>query len=90
MDHNRTFFAVGGNKKDGRIDMVALDGLSLAEGQKKLGVTQGDVFKVIINDTIFSSEKGELIIQLDSEGICSKAILEDVLFFGDIVGTRIR
>lgn len=90
LDENRTLYAVGGAKKDGRVDVIIPQGDSAVHMKKKLGKEQGEFLKVIINDPIFSSAKGELLIHLDKDGVCSKAILEDVLFFGDIVGTRIR
>ena len=37
-----------------------------------------------INQKIFSSSKGELILSLDKYNVCHKAILKDVLLFGDI------
>jgi hypothetical protein len=90
IDQNGTYYAIGGDKKDGRIDVIAPQGQSLEMIKNKMGKTDGKFLKVIINDSIFSSAKGELLIHLDADKICSKAILEDVLFFGDIVGTRIR
>jgi hypothetical protein len=87
---DRPFFVVGGNKKDGRIDVRFPKNDTLNEMKTKLQSTRGDFFKVILNDKIFSSANGELLINLDHEGLCEKAILEDVLFFGDIVGKRIK
>ena len=46
--------------------------------------------KVILSDKIFSSKKGELYLALDESGICEKAVLKDVIFFGDIRGTLIE
>ena len=48
----------------------------------------GIFVKVVLNEPIFSSSKGELLIYLDSDGLAVKAVLEDVLLFGDIVGTK--
>lgn len=87
---DRPFYVVGANRKDGRIDVNFPKNGSLAEIKKKLGSDQGDFLKVILNDRIFSSANGELMINLGSDGLCDKAILEDVLFFGDIVGSRVR
>ena len=42
--------------------------------------------RVIINDDIFASEKGELLVNLRDDGIVQQAVLKDVLFFGDIRG----
>ena len=85
-----TFHAIGGNKKDGRIDAVYPKNEELCEIKKSLGMEDGSFLKVSLNDRIFASRNGELLINLDSQGLCEKAVLEDVLFFGDIVGKRVK
>ncbi len=87
---NRSFAAIGGNKQDGRIDVVFPENDDLNAMKRKLETTKGDFLKVILNDRIFASAKGELLINLGRDGLCDKAILEDVLFFGDIVGRRVK
>ncbi|MFA6188116.1 MAG: DUF3108 domain-containing protein [Sulfuricurvum sp.] len=87
---NYTFYAIGGNKKDGRIDAVYPKNEELSEIKKALEMEEGTFLKVILNDRIFASRNGELLINLDSEGLCEKAVLEDVLLFGDIVGKRVK
>lgn len=87
---DRAFYVIGGNRKDGRIDVTFPKGDSLKEMKETLELDEGDFLKVILNDRIFSSAQGELLINLDSSGLCEKAILEDVLLFGDIVGKRVR
>lgn len=84
------YYAIGGNKKDGRIDVVFPTKAEVEEMKKTLDVTSGSFLKVVLNDRIFSSANGELLINLDSEGLCEKAVLEDVLLFGDIVGKRVH
>lgn len=88
--HDRAFYVIGGNRKDGRINVTFPKDEALVEMKKTLGMESGEFLKVVLNDRIFSSAQGELLINLDSEGLAAKAILEDVLFFGDIVGKRIR
>lgn len=87
---DRAFYVIGGNRKDGRIDVTFPKGNHLKEMKETLELDEGDFLKVILNDRIFSSAQGELLINLDSDGLCEKAILEDVLLFGDIVGKRVR
>ncbi|MGD9971229.1 MAG: DUF3108 domain-containing protein [Sulfuricurvum sp.] len=84
------FNAIGGNKEDGRIDTIFPRNEALAKMKQELQLEDGEFLKVILNERIFSSEKGELMINLDDDGLCRKAVLKDVLLFGDIVGTRIR
>jgi hypothetical protein len=87
---NQVMYAIGGNGKDGRIDVEFPKGNDLKAMQNELKMEDGDFLKVILNDRIFSSANGELLINLGSDGLCDKAVLEDVLLFGDIVGKRVR
>lgn len=77
------FYAVGANKTDGRIDVLPL------KRSNSLGWKTGHLMKVIVNDDIFASDKGELLINLRDDGLCKQAILKDVLLFGDIRGEMI-
>jgi len=87
---DRTFYAIGGNKIDGRVNVQFPQGESLSKMKEKLEIEEGDFLKVILNDRIFSSANGELLINLGSDALCDKAVLEDVLFFGDIIGKRVH
>jgi len=87
---NQSLYALGGNKKDGKIDVVFTDKNNTFQMKEVLGMESGEFVKVILNEPIFSSEKGELYVNLDENGLCEKAVLKDVLLFGDIVGKRIR
>ncbi|MDD5051539.1 MAG: DUF3108 domain-containing protein [Sulfuricurvum sp.] len=87
---NRALYAVGGNGKDGRIDVIYPKNETLKQMKKELNMEDGDFLKVILNDRIFSSANGELLINLGNDGLCDKAVLEDVLLFGDIVGVRVH
>ena len=64
-----TFYAVGANKDDGKVNVEVLEKNDL---------------KVFINQKIFSSPRGELYITLDKDGLCDKATLKDLLLFGDV------
>ena len=81
--------AVGANKDTGKIDLYPL--------KKKVfsNLISGDltdlkVMKVILSDKIFASKKGELYLGLNSKGLCEKAVLKDVILFGDIRGELIE
>ena len=41
---------------------------------------------VLLNKRIFASKNGEMYIDLNDDGICTNAVLKDVLMFGDIRG----
>lgn len=87
---DKVLHAIGGSGKDGRIDVVFPNSKVLKEMKKELEMDDGEFLKVVLNDRIFSSANGELLINLGSDGLCDKAVLEDVLLFGDVVGVRVR
>lgn len=84
----QTLYAVGANKKDGRIDIEPIK--NKKKLQKELSWKEGVYLKVTINDKIFSSQKGELLVNLNDASIAQNALLKDVLFFGDIRGKLIE
>ncbi|NPA81592.1 MAG: DUF3108 domain-containing protein [Epsilonproteobacteria bacterium] len=79
------FYAVGANKKDGHVNIYTPKGEEYKR-IKRLLKADGHILVVIINQKIFSSKRGELYINLDDDGICTSAVLKDVIFFGDIRG----
>lgn len=89
-EENRSLYAVGGNKTDGKIDVVFPKKDELQQIKKDLEMEEGNFLKVILNDRIFASANGELLINLGNDGLSDKAVLQDVLLFGDIVGKRVR
>jgi hypothetical protein len=74
--------AVGASDKNGKIDINShVDG-SIA---KLLGANN-HLLSVVLNQRIFASQKGEMFINLNDDGICTSALLKDVVMFGDIRG----
>ncbi len=82
---NYTKKAIGANKTKGEISIILP-----SEKIEELN-TPNDIHLIVyINQKIFSSKKGELLISLNQDGFCNKAILKDVLLFGDIVGKMVE
>lgn len=84
-----TFYAVGGERHTGRIDVIVEHGKRLRELQKLLGV-HGLYLSVILHQKIFASKQGELHIVIGKDGVAKKALLKDVIAFGDIVAVLLR
>ncbi|WP_281950424.1 DUF3108 domain-containing protein [Nitrosophilus kaiyonis] len=80
-----TFYAVGGNRKDGKIDIEIPSGHTLKE-LKELLNEDGKYLVVTIYQKIFASKEGKLYIVMNDNGFTKKAMLKDVILFGDIVG----
>ncbi|WP_187647966.1 DUF3108 domain-containing protein [Nitrosophilus labii] len=81
------FFAVGGNRKDGKVDVYLPEGKELKKLKSLFGNEKGLYMDVVIHQKIFASKEGRLHIVMDEKsGVAKKALLKDVIFFGDIVG----
>ncbi len=86
FDVNGTIYKAPIDLGEKKIEITKLQGSELESAKKLLQEENGTFLKVIVNQKIFSSDKGELILALDEDMLCKKAILKDVLLFGDIVG----
>lgn len=87
---NFTFKAVGAKENNGLIEIIKPKAGELASMKKFMNLEKDHFLKVIINQDIFTSSKGEMLINIDDKNICSKAILKDVLLFGDIIATKVN
>ncbi len=85
-----TFKAVGAEKQQGRVEVIVPDREGRAGYEKDLGKGAAWYLTAIIHQKIFSSSKGELILSIDEAGITQKAILKDVVMFGDILAERVQ
>lgn len=84
------FHAIGAKEDNGRVDIIEPIGEELDEMKKYMDLDKNKFLKVSINQKIFSSEKGEMLINVSSNNMCNKAVLKDVIMFGDIVAKRVR
>ncbi len=82
--------AVGANKTKGLINILMPSKKDYNKINNIIKTDDKIKFKAFINQKIFQSKRGELLISLNDYGFCSYAVLKDVLFFGDIVGKMIE
>lgn len=88
--HNYTFKAVGAEKQGGSVDVIIPKKRELDDFKELLGGEKDSWYaRAIIHQDIFSSNKGELLLRIDKNGITQKAVLKDVIFFGDIRAKKI-
>lgn len=85
-----TFKAVGAEKQNGSVDLIIPEKDELEEFKELLGETKDNWYaRAIIHQDIFSSDKGELLLSIDQNGVTQKAVLKDLIFFGDIRAKKI-
>ena len=83
------FTAVGAEKQNGSVTIHIPDSMELKEYKETLGTDGAWYAQAIINQDIFSSDKGELLLSIGEDGITKKAVLKDLIFFGDIRALRL-
>jgi len=84
------FSAVGAERQKGKVE-VYIPKESELEGYKKtLGEGEYWYMTAVIYQKIFSSNKGELMLAVGKDGITQKAVLKDLMMFGDLVAERIK
>ena len=74
----------------GNIFGVMINNEDLEEIKSLMEIETDSFLRVKINQKIFSSSEGEMIINIDKNNNCNKVILKDVLLFGDITAEKIN
>lgn len=88
--HRYTFQAIGAERQDGKVSLIIPTLPELERYKKTLGGGADWYATAIIHEKIFLSKEGELMLAVGKDGIAQKAVLKDVIFFGDICAQRIR
>jgi hypothetical protein len=89
VSKNYIFSAVGAEIQKGYVEIHIPSGKELSKYKKLLGSDGAWYARAIINQKIFSSDRGELFLSIDEDGITKKAILKDLIFFGDVRAIRL-
>ena len=88
-DKSYTFLAVGAEKQEGKAEIYIPKKSDYPEYKEMLGENKSSWYaRAIIHQKIFSSDKGELMLRIGDDGITQKAVLKDLIFFGDIRAER--
>jgi len=77
--------AIGTSDKNGKIDVRSILNKEHQEVSKLLDASN-HILAVVLNQRIFASQKGEMFLNINDDGICTSALLKDVVMFGDIRG----
>ena len=84
------FKAVGAERQKGNVEVIIPNTNELKEYREALGENKDSWYaRAIIHQNIFSSDKGELLLRIGNDGITQKAVLKDLIFFGDIRAIRL-
>ncbi len=83
------FSAVGAEIQKGFVDIHIPKSNEMEEYRELLGDDGAWYARAIVYQKIFSSSKGELFLSIGDDGIAKKAVLKDLILFGDIRAFRI-
>ena len=80
------FIAVGADRKNGRVDVMIpsselLEKIKAVVGKGKEGSWHS---RVVMHRKLYHSKRGELDVRIGKEGLVDKAVLKDLIFFGDV------
>ena len=80
------FKAIGADRKNGRVDITIPTQDALKKMKDLVGEGQeGDWYStVVMHRKLYHSKKGELEVIIGKEGLVEKAVLKDLIFFGDV------
>ena len=84
------FSAVGAERQKGKVEVYIPKKSELKVYKKKLGEGEYWYITAVIYQKIFASNKGELMLSIGKDGITQKAVLKDLVMFGDLVAERIK
>jgi len=88
--HTYYFEAVGAERQKGKVTVTIPQQNALQAYYKELGDDASWYATAIIHQKIFSSKEGRLLLGIAKDGITNKAVLKDVIFFGDIRAVRTK
>lgn len=80
------FKAIGADRRNGRVDLAIPSEKSLKQMKSLLGEgKEGNWYStVVMHRKLYHSKKGELDVMIGKEGLVDKAVLKDLIFFGDV------
>jgi len=81
---------IGAKSEDKKVSITRLVGKAMKKTKKELRMNADHYLLVNIHQKIFASKEGKLKVAMDKDGVAQKAVLKDVIFFGDITGTLTR
>ena len=84
------FEVVGAERQKGKVTVTIPSSNALQAYYNALGKDSDWYATAIIHQKIFSSKEGHLILGVAKDGITNKAVLKDVIFFGDIRAVRTK
>jgi len=82
--------AVGAERQNGLVKVRIPTTKDIKNYKETLGKGDYWYLTAIIYQKIFASNKGELMLAVGKDGVAEKAVLKDLIMFGDLVAKRMK
>jgi len=82
--------AVGAEKQSGKVKIVVPEKKEQKRYEESLGKGDFRYLTAIVYQRLFESNRGELMIAVGKDGIAEKAVLKDLILYGDLVAKRVK
>ncbi|KYJ86301.1 DUF3108 domain-containing protein [Sulfurovum riftiae] len=82
--------AVGAEKQNGKVTIVIPEAKDRKRYEESLGKGDFHYLTAIVYQKLFESSRGELMIAIGKDGIAEKAVLKDLILYGDLVANRVK
>lgn len=81
-----TFKAIGEDRKNGRVDVSLPPSIKKREMIELLDPTnKGEwLMNVVMHRQLYNSKNGTLMVRMGQDNLIQKAVLKDILFYGDV------
>jgi len=84
------FKAVGLEKQEGEVQITVPSKSEISSYKKDLGETADWYAKALIYQKNFRKKKGDILLSVGKDGIIKKAVIKDVLLYGDAKIKRVK
>jgi len=84
------FRAVGLEKQNGKVDVTVPTDRELNRYKKDLGKNTIKCAKALIYQKNFRKKKGDILLSIGKDGFIKKAVIKDILLFGDAQLIRVK
>ena len=85
-----TVSAVGAEKQQGKVTIVIPDAKDRTRYEKVFGKGNFNYLTAIVYQKLFQSNRGELIIAIGKDNIAEKAVLKNLILYGDLIAKRVK
>jgi hypothetical protein len=82
--------AVGAEKQNGKVKVIVPEEKEIHRYEESLGKGDFRYLTAIVYQKLFQSNKGELMLAIGKDGIAEKAVLKDLILYGDLVAKRVK